>query len=242
MNGGTFERQLTRVKNYGVDAVSVDVWWGAVEGAGDNQFDWSYYDRLFSTIKNHGLKIVPILSFHQCGGNVGDACSIPLPPWLWTKYVGKTLNGMKINDTDSQYKSERGHLSREIVQLWADPLVANEYTDFVTAFKDHFVSSYNNDFIEINVSAGPSGELRYPSYNAHDNTTGYPTRGGLQSDSRLAIQDFQDKMLSKYGNLADVNAAWGTKLTDATQIEPPTNADLFGSLGFPVALYSRKIS
>ena len=22
------------------------------------------------------------MSFHECGGNVGDACDIPLPPWV----------------------------------------------------------------------------------------------------------------------------------------------------------------
>lgn len=224
---GTFERQLDTIKNYGVDAVSVDVWWGKIEGAGDNKFDWSYYDKVFSTIKNHGLRIVPILSFHQCGGSVGDTCDIPLPSWLWTKYVGKTFNGIQINDKDLQYKSEQGHFSRETAQLWADALVANEYTDFVRAFKDHFAPSYNNDFIEINVSAGPTGELRYPSYNAHDNGTGYPTRGGLQSYSRLAVQDFQNKMLNKYGSLAGINQAWGTSLTSTDQIQPPSNADAF---------------
>ena len=223
---GTFESQLANVKSYGGDAVSVDVWWGKVERAGDNNFDWSYYDKLFFIIKSHGLKIVPILSFHQCGGNVGDACNIPLPPWLWTKYVGQTFKGIAINNTDLQYNSEQGHFSRETIQLWADALVANEYTDFAKAFKDHF-ASYNKDLIEINVSAGPAGELRYPSYNAHDNDTGYPTRGALQSYSRLAVQDFRHKVLSKYGNLARVNAAWGTNLTSPDQILPPSNADFF---------------
>lgn len=227
---GAFENQLTIANNYGVDAVSADVWMGQVERTGDNEFDWSYYDKLFSTIKSHGLKIVPILSFHQCGGNVGDTCNIPLPPWLWTKYVGRTFNGVQIKDMDLQYKSEQGHFSKETVQLWADALVANEYVDFEKAFKDHF-ASYSNDFIEINVSGGPSGELRYPSYNAHDNNTGYPTRGGLQSYSRLAVKDFQNKMLNKYGNLAGVNAAWGTSLTSPVQIQPPSNADFFFSHG-----------
>jgi hypothetical protein len=226
-----FENQLTTVKNYGVDAVSVDVWWGTVEGAGDNTFTWSYYDRMFSTIKNHGLKIVPILSFHKCGGNVGDTCDIPLPPWLWTKYVGRTFNGMQINGTDLQYKSEKDNFSEETIALWADALVASEYTDFVNEFKNRF-ASYNNDFIEINISAGPSGELRYPSYNAHDkHIFDYPSRGGLQSYSRLAVQDFREKMLNKYGNLAGINKAWGRNLFDTNEIKPPSDADYFFSSG-----------
>ncbi len=227
---GAFESQLATVKGYGVTAVSVDVWWGEVEGASDNNFNWSYYDTIFSKIKAKGLKIVPILSFHQCGGNVGDDCNIPLPPWLWGKYVGNTFNGIKIDSTDLKYKSEQGHFSNETLQLWADGLVANEYADFVNAFKSHF-SAYDDDFIEINVSAGPSGELRYPSYNGHDSNTGYPTRGGLQSYSRLAVLDFQTKTLNKYGTLAGVNAAWKTNLTDVSQIQPPANAESFFSKG-----------
>lgn len=222
----SFERQLDTVKNYGVDAVSVDVWWGEVEATADNQFSWDYYDTIFSKIKAHGLKIVPILSFHQCGGNVGDDCNIPLPPWLWGKYVGQTANGLQIDTTDLKYKSEQGNFSQETVQLWADPLVANEYTDFVNAFKAHF-AAYGGDVIEINVSAGPSGELRYPAYNAHDSGTGYPSRGALQSYSRLAVQDFRQKMLGKYATLAGVNKAWGLTLSDVAQIRPPDNAEFF---------------
>ena len=137
-------------------------WWGAVEGTKDNQFDWSYYDKMFSVIRKNNLKIVPIFSFHQCGGNVGDDCNIPLPSWLWTKYLGESYNGTRINKTDLKFKSEQGNYSNEAVQVWVDDLVANEYADFVNDFKNNFVS-YSDDFIEINVSAGPSGELRYPS-------------------------------------------------------------------------------
>nr|AFK35065.1 unknown [Lotus japonicus] len=31
--------------------------------------------------KKHGLKVQAVMSFHQCGGNVGDSCTIPLPKW-----------------------------------------------------------------------------------------------------------------------------------------------------------------
>lgn len=223
---GAFENALSAVKQYGVDAVSVDVWWGRVEGTADNQFDWSYYDQLFSKIKAHGLKIVPIMSFHRCGGNVGDDCNIPLPGWLWNKYVGRSFKGIVVDGNDLMYKSEQGNFSSEVVQLWADDLVMNEYTDFVNAFKSHF-STYNNDVIEINVSGGSAGELRYPSYNSHDHNTGYPTRGALQSYSRLALQDFQSSMLKKYVSLDGVNAAWGIQLTDPSQIRPPSDAEGF---------------
>jgi len=106
-NISEFEGWLTTAKNMGVDAVSVDVWWGDVETS-DNTFNWSYYDNLFSKIIAHGLKIVPIMSFHQCGGNVGDDYTSKLPSWIWSK------------GTDMKYKSEQGNYSSEYVALWAD--------------------------------------------------------------------------------------------------------------------------
>ena len=60
-----FKSQLKIAKSMGVDAVTVDVWWGKVERTGDNEFDWSYYDRVVAAIEAAGLHWVPILSFHQ---------------------------------------------------------------------------------------------------------------------------------------------------------------------------------
>ncbi|QKE84418.1 family 14 glycosylhydrolase [Arthrobacter sp. NEB 688] len=222
----TFESQIRTAREYGVDAVSVDVWWGKVETT-DQVFDWSYYDTMFAKIKAQGLKIVPILSFHQCGGNVGDTCSFPLPTWVWSKYTGRTLNGVTLDGNGLRYRSEQGNLSSETLQVWADPLVVGEYADFATAFKNRYGTTYANDLQELNVSLGPAGELRYPSYNAHDSGTGYPTRGALQSYSPLAVASFRSAMLTKYGTLASVNTAWGTSLTSTSQITPPSDGTGF---------------
>ncbi len=226
-----FSSQLSAVKSYGVDAVTVDVWWGKVEGAGDNQFNWSYYDQVFSTITSRGLDIVPIFSFHQCGGNVGDTCSIPLPSWLWGKYAGTVYNGITLGTNGLKHRSEQGNVSNETVQGWATPVVANEYQAFTQAFVARYGTTYANRMQEINVSLGPAGELRYPSYNSHDSGTGYPTRGGLQAYSPLAVKSFQQWAVAKYGTIAGVNAAWGSTLTAQTQIQPPSNAGFFFSSG-----------
>ena len=226
----TFEAQIQTAKEYGVDAVSVDVWWGKVETS-DQVFDWSYYDTLFSKIKARGLKIVPILSFHQCGGNVGDTCNFPLPGWVWGKYTGQTLNGVTLDANGLKHKSEQGNFSSETIQGWADGLVAGEYSAFATAFKNRYGTTYAGDLQEINVSLGPAGELRYPSYNGHDSGTGYPSRGALQAYSPLAMKSFQSAAAAKYGTLAGVNSAWGTNLTSSTQIQPPSNAGFFFSSG-----------
>ena len=226
-----FEHDLAAVEAYGVDAVSVDVWWGDVEGRADNRFDWSYYDRVFKTITDAGLDIAPILSFHQCGGNVGDDYTSLLPSWLWKKYAGRSIGGVRIGLKGLQHRSEQGNWSPETVQGWADRLVANEYRDFTKAFTRHFEQRFGGDVIEINVSLGPSGELRYPSYNAHDTGTGYPTRGGLQSYSPLAIKSLQKWAVDRYRSLRGVNRAWDSHYRSVRQIQPPADPDAFFDTG-----------
>lgn len=230
-NWTEFSNQLATVEAYGVDAVTVDVWWGKVEAAGDNQFNWSYYDQIFQVITSRGLDIVPIFSFHQCGGNVGDTCNIPLPSWLWGKYQGATLNGVTLDINGLKHRSEQGNFSNETVQGWATQLVQNEYQAFTQAFVARYGTTYANRMQEINVSLGPAGELRYPSYNGHDSGTGYPTRGALQAYSPLAVKSFQQWAIAKYGTLAGINAAWGSSVTNISQVQPPSNAGFFFSSG-----------
>ncbi|WP_219413061.1 family 14 glycosylhydrolase [Pseudonocardia nigra] len=235
-----FESDLRTVAGYGVDAVSVDVWWGDVEGTADNAFDWSYYDRVFELITANGLDIIPILSFHQCGGNVGDDYTSLLPAWLWPKYAERAHRGVRLGPDGLKHRSEQGNHSAETVQGWADQVVENEYRGFTRAFADHFAPRYNDAVTEINVSLGPSGELRYPSYNAHDTGTGYPTRGGLQAYSDLAVEDFERAALKKYRSLQGVNAAWGTAYASREEIRPPADAEaFFTSLAYRDTTYGR---
>ncbi|MFC3889140.1 family 14 glycosylhydrolase [Salinispirillum marinum] len=221
-----FQWQLNEAAGYGLDGISVDVWWGKVEGAGDNQFDWSYYDQKFATILNAGLKIVPIMSFHQCGGNVGDDCNIPIPSWFWSQAANANPG---ISENDLRYYSELGNYSYETVSLWADQYVLNQYVEFMAAFEARY-AHLADDIIELNISMGPAGELRYPSYNQHDGydwRAQYPNRGTLQAYGTLAVNDFRDWAEDQYSSLAAVNNAWGTTLTQWSQINPPSNVDFF---------------
>ena len=60
----------------------VDVWWGTVESNGPKQYDCKAYRHLFKVVQEYGLKIQAIMSFHQCGGNIGDTINITLPQWV----------------------------------------------------------------------------------------------------------------------------------------------------------------
>jgi hypothetical protein len=217
-----FRRQLKIAKDMGVKSVEVDVWWGVVAQNGEDQLDWSYYDSVFGDIEQAGLHIVPIMSFHKCGGNVGDSCNIPLPYWMSYSFISDKSNGQKCQ-CDLMYKSEQGNLNNETVALWEDDWAIPKYQAFMAKFKEHYAGK-NGIIDEIVISTGPAGELRYPSYNSHDTGSGWPTRGFFQAYSEPARADFRAWVIKKYGNLDGVNKAWGrldTPLTSVEQIGPP---------------------
>lgn len=61
--------------------------WGAIERA-PGQYGWMGYKQLFEMVRSVGLKLQVVLSFHACGGNVGDMAQVPLPPWVLQVRVG----------------------------------------------------------------------------------------------------------------------------------------------------------
>jgi beta-amylase len=46
------------------------------------QYSWTGYRQLFEMVRGAGLKLQVVLSFHACGGNVGDLAQVPLPSWV----------------------------------------------------------------------------------------------------------------------------------------------------------------
>ena len=220
-----FEQMLADAKKHGADAVSTDVWWGLVEPK-DGEFNWTYYERIAEVVERAGLCWVPILSFHQCGGNVGDDVFVPIPSYLGQKYAHLAPEA----GTGPFAVSEQGNVCKETLSVWATQAAIGEYEKVMTAFQEKFGS--RADLIsEINISLGPAGELRYPSYNAHDQGTGYPTRGALQAYSPLARVSWQNFAMAKYGSLSRLNEAWGTDLNSADEIRPPQDANNFFTFG-----------
>ncbi|WDM24534.1 family 14 glycosylhydrolase [Paenibacillus polymyxa] len=215
---GAFKKQLQTLKSNGVYAITTDVWWGHVESAGDNQFDWSYYKTYADAVKEAGLKWVPIISTHKCGGNVGDDCNIPLPSWLSSKGSADEM----------QFKDENGYTNNEALSpLWSG--TGKQYDELYASFAQTF-ASYKSIIPKIYLSGGPSGELRYPSYYPAAGWS-YPGRGKFQAYTETAKNAFRTAMNDKYGSLDKINAAWGTKLSSLSQINPPTDGDGFYTNG-----------
>ncbi|KAL6181174.1 hypothetical protein ACLB2K_047829 [Fragaria x ananassa] len=169
---------LMALKNAGVEGVMVDAWWGLVEKDGPSKYNWEGYAELVNLVQRHGLKIQVVMSFHQCGGNVGDSCSIPLPPWVLEE-ISK--------NPDLVYTDKSGRRNPEYISLGCDSLPVlrgrtpiQVYTDYMKSFHDRFRDYLGDVIVEIQVGMGPCGELRYPAYPESNGTWKFPGIGEFQ--------------------------------------------------------------
>ena len=213
-NWGAFEAQLKTLKTNGIDALTTDVWWGIFERSGNNRFEWDYYKKYAQTVRESGLKWIPILSFHQCGGNVGDDCYYPVPEWVWNLAP----------ESEMKYKDERGVLNSEYVAPFYDGIY-HQYEEAMSSFAENF-SQFADIMPKIYISMGPAGELRYPSY-AGGSGWSYPHRGYLNAYSDSAIRSYRNFLNEKYNGINGINAAWSTQIEKIDHIMPPSDGDNF---------------
>ncbi|MQM23167.1 hypothetical protein Taro_056230 [Colocasia esculenta] len=193
--GGRVNRQkamnasLQALRSAGVEGVMVDVWWGVVERERPGEYDWAGYAELMDMARRHGLKVQAVMSFHQCGGNVGDSCTIPLPRWV-VEEIDK--------DQELGYTDQWGRRNYEYVSLGCDALPVLKgrtpvqcYADFMQAFRDRFSSFLGSTIVEIQVGMGPAGELRYPSYPELNGTWRFPGIGAFQCYDKYMLSSLK---------------------------------------------------
>ena len=192
-----FSKHLDEANSIGVDAISVDVWWGFVEKQ-NNNFYWSYYFKVFNLIIENNLDIIPIMSFHSFDPGENSKFKAPVPLWAWnliSKESGLTKQDLKYTSEDMDVYKKHKH-SDEYISLWLDKWTLVQYSEFISEFISVF-KDYHTYFQEINISLGPTGELRYPSYNGHDEGN-FPNRGRMQCYSKPAQDHFLRWMQKKY--------------------------------------------
>ncbi|KAG7022884.1 Beta-amylase [Cucurbita argyrosperma subsp. argyrosperma] len=183
-------KQLEQLREAGVDGVMIDVWWGIVESKGANQYDWTAYRSLFKIIQGCGLKLQTIMSFHQCGGNVGDSVNIPLPSWI-----------LKVGDSNPHifYTNRSGTRNQEYLTLGVDnqPLFHGRtaveiYRDYMKSFRENMLDYLEDGLIiDIEVGLGPAGELRYPSYVENQGWV-FPGIGEFQCYDKYLKMEFKE--------------------------------------------------
>lgn len=153
---------MRALRQVGVTGVMVDVWWGVVEAEGPGKYDWSAYKALFDLVESCGLKVQVVLSFHGCGANVGDSCTVTLPPWV----LEVAENNPDVFYTDGSGKRNHEYLSLGVdnVALFQGRTPVQIYSDFMVSFRRAFAHDLGGLITDMSVSLGPAGELRYPSY------------------------------------------------------------------------------
>ena len=137
-----FSRALREIAAAGAHGVAVDVWWGAVERS-PRHYDFRGYRALAAAVRDAGLRLQVVLSFHACGGNVGDDAAIPLPAWVEEAAVGDA----DLFYADAPRGGAVGRRNPECVSLFADgddgalgggrsPMQC--YREFMQAFRAEF--------------------------------------------------------------------------------------------------------
>ncbi|KAK9143750.1 hypothetical protein Syun_013150 [Stephania yunnanensis] len=156
-------QQLRILKSINVDGVTVDCWWGIVEAHAPQEYEWTGYKRLFQIVRELKLKLQVVMSFHECGGNVGDDVCIPLPHWV--AEIGRNNPEIFFTDREGRRNSECLTWGIDKERVLRGRNAAEVYFDYMRSFRVEFDEFFQDGIIsEIEVGLGPCGELRYPSY------------------------------------------------------------------------------
>ncbi|KAF7124139.1 hypothetical protein RHSIM_Rhsim12G0031300 [Rhododendron simsii] len=156
-------KKLQKLKSANVDGVMVDCWWGIIERHAPQQYNWSGYRSLFQIVRDLDLKLQVVMSFHECGGNVGDDVQIPLPQWV--AEIGEGNPDIFFRDRERRHNPECLTWGVDEERVLSGRTALEVYFEFMRSFRVEFDEFFKGGIIsEIEIGLGPCGELRYPSY------------------------------------------------------------------------------
>ncbi|KAI3974940.1 hypothetical protein MKX01_005051 [Papaver californicum] len=185
--------QLRTLKLINVDGVMVDCWWGIVEAHAPQEYNWYGYKRLFQLVRDLNLKLQVVLSFHECGGNVGDDVCIPLPHWV--AEVGRNNPDIFFTDKEGRRNPECLSWGIDKERVLRGRTAVEVYFDYMRSFRVEFDEFFQQGVIsEIEVGLGPCGELRYPSY---------PVKHGWRYPGIGEFQCYDKYLMKKLTNAAE---------------------------------------
>ncbi|KAL6990359.1 Leucine-rich repeat receptor-like serine/threonine-protein kinase bam2, partial [Sarracenia purpurea var. burkii] len=180
---------LKILKSANVDGVMVDCWWGIVERHAPQQYTWSGYKCLFQIVRDLKLKLQAVMSFHECGGNIGDDVHIPLPQWV-TK-IGQRNPDIFFTDREGRRNPECLSWGIDKERVLRGRTAVEVYFDYMRSFRVEFDEFFEDGIIsEIEIGLGPCGELRYPSYPAKHGWK-YPGIGEFQCYDQYLLKSLK---------------------------------------------------
>ncbi|KAL9348324.1 hypothetical protein Peur_059690 [Populus x canadensis] len=155
-------KQLKVLKSANVDGVMVYCWWGMVEAHAPQEYNWNGYKRLFQMVHELKLKLQVVMSFHECGGNVGDDVCIPLPNWV--AETGRSNPDIFFTDREGRHNPECLSWGIDKERVLRGRTAIEVYFDYMRSFRSEFDEFFEDGIISmVEVGLGPCGELRYPS-------------------------------------------------------------------------------
>ncbi|XP_051132863.1 beta-amylase 7-like isoform X2 [Andrographis paniculata] len=182
-------KQFKTLKSLNVDGVMVDCWWGIVEAHTPQEYNWNGYKKLFQVVREHNMKLQVVLSFHECGGYVGDDVRIPLPHWV--AEIGRSNPDIFFTDRAGRRDPECLSWGVDKERVLRGRTAVEVYFDYMRSFRIEFDDLFEDGIISmILIGLGPCGELRYPS-NPVKHGWRYPGIGEFQCYDQYMLKSLQ---------------------------------------------------
>nr|DAD47367.1 TPA_asm: hypothetical protein HUJ06_017304 [Nelumbo nucifera] len=162
-------KQLRVLKSINVDGIMVDCWWGIVEAHAPQEYNWSGYKRLFQIVRDLDFKLQVVMSFHECGGNVGDDVCIPLPHWV--AEIGR-------NNPDIFFTDREGRRNPECLSWGIDKERVLRGRTAVECYDQYLLKSLRRAAEARGHSFWGRGPDNAGSYNSKPHETGFFCDGG----------------------------------------------------------------
>lgn len=185
----------------GFTSVESYVTWQTVEDAGEGRWDWSRWDRQVEILRAAGLKWAPLLV-------AGPAYSLP----RWYRDSQRAVGYVCL---------EHGQESK-IASLW-NPALRPWVERFIKAFAERYGNRGVIELVRLG-STGTYGETLYPS--GPTNGWTYVIAGphhnhlGWWAGDRFAVASFQQRLRTRYHDIAALNGAWRTNYATFDAVRP----------------------
>jgi hypothetical protein len=200
----------------GVTSVQSYVTWSQIEPQ-EGRPDFSAYDPLVEKLIRHRLKWVPFLI---------QGPAYATPDWFHTSGYSLYARCLE-HDRECRIQS-----------IWSPHLPAYVHR-FLKLFADHYSGSGVFESIALGIS-GNWGEAIYPATGGfHADVHVHP---GWWCADTFAREAFRRSCLELYGSVKDLNARWGTRFKDPSDIDFPSMGSISADVYYKaVALLPNRI-
>jgi beta-amylase len=179
-------QELSHLRSLNVDGVTVDCWWGIVEGWTPQKYEWSGYRDLFSIIRDFDLKLQVVMAFHEYDS---DGVVISLPEWIIE--IGKENKDIFFTNRQGATNSECLSWSIDKERALKGRTAIEVYFDMMRSFRTEFVDFFIEGLITgVVIGLGASGELKYPSFSERMGWS-YPGIGEFQCYDKYSLENLR---------------------------------------------------